>query len=506
MGCVQSKPEATGGPKGSKQQLPSNESGPGRIGQGLGQAAQAGGPQGAGPALSESNERSIHTPGLSYDAVRPNNSGEVPAGAGQGGEGVAASSMPYASGNNDGVMRVIRLLQELLSTSNDRHKAQLGVAMATMCAKMQLAWACITVLTPSGQMFQHVAQAVAQPEQSHWGRSGSLAMGEGGSRFRSGNIVSTGSAQQSKGTISRQSSSSSISPAQGTGHIIELGLSDAMPVHGSGSSIELLVRSGAQPLTALLGAAAQPGTAAYEQAVDSLPSDWARHCRQRNLRSLMCLPVMASKGGGLIGALSFGATEAMVWEEAWWMPSVQLITGWAAGALVQTRSAQRAAMFEGLSSANDMEELAAVFVRGLPDLLADEGLGKVEARVALVSSKLCHAIMFSAPLDPEPAQHSASLGLRHRLGSSGAAGSSLGSAVVIGGGNSGGVLMVGSQPFEVGGVSAWGWWGRVGGGCYRWAGVMSAAVLRTTGVLQCWAGSCSGWQLLAGKRMGKPVT
>lgn len=270
------------------------------------------------------------------------------------------------------------LLQDLLSASNDRHRAQLGHAMSLMCAKLPVAWASLTVLSPSGGSYQIVAQAMDgslfQPFSSSWGKTNSSRL----MAAASGSVHQSSLRTNQTATPSRQSSSGSMTPSMFAFQPVEFGLGDVQPVQGSNSSIEVMVLSGGQPLTALLPTGFTPGTAVFDQALLSLPSDWVPLCRDRGLRSLMCLPLLASNGAGAcVGALSMGCTEPMDWQSQWWTPSLQLITGWAASALTQTRAMQRAAFFEALSTAPDLDSLAATVVHALPALFQDVSMPKV---------------------------------------------------------------------------------------------------------------------------------
>jgi hypothetical protein len=54
------------------------------------------------------------------------------------------------------------------------------------------------------------------------------------------------------------------------------------------------------------------------------------------------------------------------------MGSIQLLCGWAAGALPQNRATARASFFESLWGADDIDELGRVFVNQLPHAMADQ--------------------------------------------------------------------------------------------------------------------------------------
>lgn len=92
-------------------------------------------------------------------------------------------------------------------------------------------------------------------------------------------------------------------------------------------------------------------------------------CRQ----SFLAVPIIASgSSGSIIGVLSFGRTSITDWGGAWWMSSIQLLCGWAAGALPQHRATARANFFDDLWAARDLDGLGAVFVHRLPAALADQ--------------------------------------------------------------------------------------------------------------------------------------
>lgn len=90
------------------------------------------------------------------------------------------------------------------------------------------------------------------------------------------------------------------------------------------------------------------------------------------LQSFLVVPIIASgSAGSIIGALSFGLTCITDWGMAWWMNSIQLLCGWAAGALPQNRATARAAFFDALWSAADLQDVGRVFVNQLPAAMAD---------------------------------------------------------------------------------------------------------------------------------------
>jgi hypothetical protein len=89
-------------------------------------------------------------------------------------------------------------------------------------------------------------------------------------------------------------------------------------------------------------------------------------------QSFLAVPIIASgSSGSIIGALSFGLTSITDWGSAWWMGSIQLLCGWAAGALPQNRASARACFFDALWGARDLDELGRCFVHQLPQALVD---------------------------------------------------------------------------------------------------------------------------------------
>lgn len=108
------------------------------------------------------------------------------------------------------------------------------------------------------------------------------------------------------------------------------------------------------------------------------------------LQSFLAVPIIASGGSGcIIGTLSFGLTSVLDWGSAWWMSSIQLLCGWAAGALPQNRATARACFFDALWSATDLDSLGSVFVHQLPHALVDTvSVSVVVASVTLLRT-LC---------------------------------------------------------------------------------------------------------------------
>lgn len=113
------------------------------------------------------------------------------------------------------------------------------------------------------------------------------------------------------------------------------------------------------------------------------------------LQSFIAVPIVASGSSStVIGMLSFGCIHLLDWDKEWWMPSIQLICGWAAGALPQSRAFARVSFFDLLSTCQDLDSLARAFVFELPSVLNDGKLNSLECRLALVSSRQTIATIY----------------------------------------------------------------------------------------------------------------
>ena len=121
--------------------------------------------------------------------------------------------------------------------------------------------------------------------------------------------------------------------------------------------------------------------------------DWQDLVRRRAVRSILSIPVRGSNG--VMGCLTLGCLDPLIWEEQWWYGGMQLLSGWAATVLSQHQPTGCIDFFEQLLQAEDLSALAAAFVHCLPASLHGEDLGgKVEARLALVSSRLIRALVY----------------------------------------------------------------------------------------------------------------
>ena len=155
----------------------------------------------------------------------------------------------------------------------------------------------------------------------------------------------------------------------------------------------------APSLSALL-ASGKPVTGYVSEDASNLGElhpDWQDLVRRRALRSIISIPVRGTPG--LQGTLTLGCMDAGQWEDQWWYGGMQLLNGWAASALSQHQPASCLDFFEEILQAKNFGQLAAAFVHSLPASLHGEDLGgRVEARLALVSSHLTHALVYA--IDP----------------------------------------------------------------------------------------------------------
>ena len=126
-----------------------------------------------------------------------------------------------------------------------------------------------------------------------------------------------------------------------------------------------------------------------------LHRDWQDLVRRRAVRSILSIPVRGSNG--VTGCLTLGCLDPLIWEEQWWYGGMQLLSGWATTVLSQHQPTGCIDFFEQLLQAEDLSALAAAFVHCLPASLHGEDLGgKVEARLALVSSRLTRALVYAS--------------------------------------------------------------------------------------------------------------
>ncbi|KXZ50296.1 hypothetical protein GPECTOR_17g935 [Gonium pectorale] len=395
-------------------------------------------------------------------------------------------------------MRVVALLQELLGLTSER--MQVSKVMALLCQRLGVSWACLTALSTDGEVFQHIGSAYALESRTitcsfsscrtSSGLPGALGQGERQGTGRgppsrcsstnsivgAGSIVEVGMSDPHM----LRSSDTSIEAASASGQPLMLWEPAPIPVTSTGLPASLT--TSASPASSPPGApsgnsqprlfhqtAAGPGAGAGPGGmpgqvslsspaggpvaspgpgivpVSAWPLDWQLLHREKGMRSFMCLPVSAANGSGtVIGCISFGSVEPMDWNRQFWASSTRLITGWAAGAITTTRATARASFYSRLCGAADLTGLARAFAYDMPVFLSDGAAGPgtalPEVRLALVSSRLQHAVVYAAPL----LQVSGRLGLPPPGTPMSAAGSSiigaglgLGHGVGGGGGGSG---------------------------------------------------------------------
>lgn len=258
-------------------------------------------------------------------------------------------------------LALMSLLQELLSLSALTPVPPLSRAMALIVGRLPVDWAALHGFSCGQRVVLQVGAALSPEAQRQRGASGSAYATPVGS----GRGVRTGAAAHSStpgGGLPFPGGSST-----GGSIVQELGGCGPAQLLGSGSSLDKVAGSGA----ALALHVPPEGIDAVSA---DLPWDWARLARERDLRSFLCVPIIGSgcgrPAGRVIGALSLGQTSAADWSSAWWMPSIQLLSGWAAGALHTSRATVRACFFDALWAAPCLEELGRVVVERLGPALA----------------------------------------------------------------------------------------------------------------------------------------
>lgn len=78
---------------------------------------------------------------------------------------------------------------------------------------------------------------------------------------------------------------------------------------------------------------------------------------------------VTSGSGDMVGLLTIASVQPHVDWGA--IPSLQLLAGWAAGALGQARAMQRTSFFDSLDECATIEQMGRVFVHQLPSALVD---------------------------------------------------------------------------------------------------------------------------------------
>ncbi|KAG2499690.1 hypothetical protein HYH03_002625 [Edaphochlamys debaryana] len=366
-------------------------------------------------------------------------------------------------------MRVVALLQELLGLTSER--MQVSRIMGLLCQRLGVSWACLTALSADGEVFQHVGSAYL------------LDSSRGATCSFSSCRTNSGLHPPGRGPPSRSSSTNSLAAPS----VVEVGMSDPHLLRGSDTSVEAAASSGQALSLVDLGAVSlavggagggapppsrsshDPGapsshrgrlhqqhatvqSASYSSLpVSAWPLDWQMLYREKGMRSFTCMPVTATNGSStVVGCLSFGSTEPLDWSCQFWTASTKLITGWAAGAITTTRATARAVFYSRLFGAADLDSLARAFAYDMPIFLADGAAGPgtalPEVRLALVSSRLQHAVVYAAPLlqvsgrlglPPPPSAHGMGAGYGGGMGGNYSSGYTAGGGAAGGGGGGG---------------------------------------------------------------------
>ena len=152
------------------------------------------------------------------------------------------------------------------------------------------------------------------------------------------------------------------------------------------SSLNAVIESPQGPITGFLS----------EDAANlaELHPDWQDLVRRRALRSIISIPICGTRG--VVGCLTLGCFSFVRWEEQWWYGGLKLLSGWATSMLSLYKPINCLDFFEQLNQARDLGSLASAIVNRLPSSLHGEDLGgKVETRLALVSSTLTRAMVYS---------------------------------------------------------------------------------------------------------------
>ncbi|KAF8056396.1 MAP3K12 [Scenedesmus sp. PABB004] len=356
-------------------------------GSSVGQSTAGGAVSTLGPLALDPLARLGEGAAVQAAAVQPELDAALAAAGHDGGDDV---------GQGGGVLKLVALLQELLALSTATPRQPLSKAMALLVVRLPVDWACLHAISTSGRVVMQVGSALSPEAQRQRGASGSsyatpVHVTPGRQRLSYNQQMHGGSA----------GGSLSVTPGGGGGAglgVHEVGGGGLAVLPGSGTSLELVAAS-RQALAVYAG---------DDDEAARLPRDWQRLHKDRDLRSFLAVPIIASgSSGSIIGTLSFGLTSICDWGSAWWMSSIQLLCGWAAGALPQNRATARANFFDELWAATTLDELGRVFVHGLPHALADPAVHKLEVRLALVSSRLANCTIFAEQVDEAQASAAA---------------------------------------------------------------------------------------------------
>ncbi|GAX85960.1 hypothetical protein CEUSTIGMA_g13376.t1 [Chlamydomonas eustigma] len=298
--------------------------------------------------------------------------------------------------------KIISLVQDLMTLSASKRKQIIPKAMAVICSRLNLSYASLSTFSSSGKYFQvcGTCQFLAG-EKLKLAHPAFLACMEGSDRsLRSSSLSSLSDPFLPLTVTKRRTSSSSrefhldtTSPSFTSVMITSqtrpevMDCSEVLPLEQC-PSLEALLHapSGTTPLT---GEVTEDASNLQE-----LYQDWQVRVRKTGLRSFLAIPIRSSHGP--LGCLTLGSMDALTWSDQSWYGGLQLLIGWAVTALSQNHRSCCIEFFESLSTAADLEELASAFVHTLPaSLRGDELRGKVETRLALVSSRLSRAMIYA---------------------------------------------------------------------------------------------------------------
>lgn len=175
----------------------------------------------------------------------------------------AAAALGVQAGVQEHVLRVVSVLQELLALSTSAQRAPLSRTMALLVNKLSLDWACLSVVSPSGQTYMQAGAALSPEAQRLRGASGSAMLTPG----------SAGPSSAPCRTNRSATSAGNLSAPAGLGGVYELGASEPQSVSGSNSSVRLVLDS--KQAVAMC---------ADGDRLDQLPADWARLYKDRDLK------------------------------------------------------------------------------------------------------------------------------------------------------------------------------------------------------------------------------
>lgn len=302
---------------------------------------------------------------------------------------VAASDRGEGPSQDQGtVTRLVSLLQELLSLSTSTGKRSLPAAMTLLCQQLNVSWASLTVLSRSGASYHQVCASLA----GEFERTSDAGGGRKPSRDLVSPPMSLRNLPQVPPPYVAQTSRDLGPTTPPTGQYWEEGARPLSSLQDTDSSIARVMKN--RLLLQVNGS--------EEEGRDILPADWESLRSLRRLVSFLAVPVTSSNNRTeLLGVLSFGRTDPCIWEEEWWMPSTELICGWAAGALQHARAVQRCSFLECLRECESLSALASTMVHTLPYVLTDQKVNQLQCHLGLVSSSMKSMVVFGAT-EPAP--------------------------------------------------------------------------------------------------------